>query len=211
MANGAIVPSEATWSGKIHVGGVEASGTFKVFDSGGGWSFLFGKPLLHAFKAKHDYETDEVTIVDNKSSAILYNHPTDNNGPQGMNMIGHATLPAECCAVQVTNQTTTTPQTMGTSDMIETKASSEKTEVKNTESIFTRQTDPFAAPRVEYILQNVKIGTDLTADEKSEVTKLITEYADVFACSLGEVLPIPGAQVDLNILEDMTFQTTVHQ
>ncbi|KIM56420.1 hypothetical protein SCLCIDRAFT_132772, partial [Scleroderma citrinum Foug A] len=95
--------------------------------------------------------------------------------------------------------------------MIETKASSEKTEVKNTESIFTRQMDPFAVPRVEYILQNVKIGTDLTADEKSEVTKLITEYADVFACSLGEVLPIPRAQVDLNILEDMTFQTTVHQ
>ncbi|KIM54445.1 hypothetical protein SCLCIDRAFT_67948, partial [Scleroderma citrinum Foug A] len=86
------------------------------------------------------------------------------------------------------------------------------TEVKNTESIFTRQTDLFAAPRVEYISQNVKIGTDLTADKKNEVTKLITEYMDVFACSLGEVLPIPGAQVDLNILaEDMTFQTTVHQ
>ncbi|KIM60569.1 hypothetical protein SCLCIDRAFT_85716, partial [Scleroderma citrinum Foug A] len=85
MANGAIVPSEATWSGMIHVEGVEASGTFKVFDSGGGWSFLFGKPLLCAFKAKHDYETNEVTIINNKGSAILRNHPMNNKGPQMMN------------------------------------------------------------------------------------------------------------------------------
>ena len=211
MANGAIVPSEATWSGTIHVEGVEASGTFEVFDSGGGWSFLFGKPLLCAFKAKHNYETDEVTIIDNKGSAILCNHPTNNEGPQTMNTIGHATLPTECSTEQVTSWTTTPPQTMGTLDTVDAKASLERTEIKNTESIFTRQTDLFAAPRVEYILQNVKIGTDLTAEEKDRVTKLITEYVDIFACSLGEVLPIPRAQVDLNIPEDVTFRTTVHQ
>ncbi|KIK11735.1 hypothetical protein PISMIDRAFT_122151 [Pisolithus microcarpus 441] len=46
MANGTIVQSEATWSGTVNVAGVEAKGTFEVFDSRGGWSFLFGKPLL---------------------------------------------------------------------------------------------------------------------------------------------------------------------
>jgi len=45
----------------------------------------------------------------------------------------------------------------------------------------------------------------------NEVVKLLTEYVDIFACSLGEVLPIPGAQVNLNIPEDTTFRTTVHQ
>ncbi|KIO12300.1 hypothetical protein M404DRAFT_126047, partial [Pisolithus tinctorius Marx 270] len=46
MANRIVVLSEATWSGMIWVNRVEAEGTFEVFNSGGGWSFLFGKPLL---------------------------------------------------------------------------------------------------------------------------------------------------------------------
>ncbi|KIM63078.1 hypothetical protein SCLCIDRAFT_118266, partial [Scleroderma citrinum Foug A] len=46
MANGTIIPSEATWTGTIHIEGIEATGTFEVFNSGGGWSFLFGKLLL---------------------------------------------------------------------------------------------------------------------------------------------------------------------
>ena len=71
--------------------------------------------------------------------------------------------------------------------------------------------DPFKAARVEYIIQSVKIGNDLSADEMNEVVKLLTKYADIFACSLGEVLPIPGVQVNLNIPEDTTFQTMVHQ
>ncbi|KIN95454.1 hypothetical protein M404DRAFT_106983, partial [Pisolithus tinctorius Marx 270] len=62
MANGTVVLSEAMWSGMIQVNRVEAKGTFEVFNSGGGWSFLFGKPLLQAFKAKHDYTTDKVMI-----------------------------------------------------------------------------------------------------------------------------------------------------
>ena len=46
MANGTIILLEATWMGTIHIEGIEATGTFEVFNSGGGWSFLFGKPLL---------------------------------------------------------------------------------------------------------------------------------------------------------------------
>ncbi|KIN93898.1 hypothetical protein M404DRAFT_108983, partial [Pisolithus tinctorius Marx 270] len=45
MANGTVVLLEAMWSGTIQVNRVEAKGTFKVFNSGGRWSFLFGKPL----------------------------------------------------------------------------------------------------------------------------------------------------------------------
>ncbi|KAG2349705.1 hypothetical protein BDR05DRAFT_871679, partial [Suillus weaverae] len=60
MANGAIVQSEVVWKGEVVIGGVQAQGEFEVLQSGGGWKFLFGKPLLRAFKAVHDYEVDEV-------------------------------------------------------------------------------------------------------------------------------------------------------
>ena len=62
VANGVIVPSHAVWSGVLELGGLRAQGEFEIFDSGGGWEFLFGKPLLHHFKALHDFNTDTVTI-----------------------------------------------------------------------------------------------------------------------------------------------------
>lgn len=46
MANGTIVASEAQWSGIIELDGVRTRGQFEVFNSGGGWAFLFGKPML---------------------------------------------------------------------------------------------------------------------------------------------------------------------
>ena len=58
MANGVIVPSQAVWKGVLELGGLRAEEEFEVFDSGGGWEFLFGKPLLHCFKALHDFEAD---------------------------------------------------------------------------------------------------------------------------------------------------------
>ena len=76
MANGIIVPSQVSWRGVINLGGVEARGEFKVFDfdSGGGWAFLFRKPLLHAFKARHNFKDDTVTITgDNSISTMLGN------------------------------------------------------------------------------------------------------------------------------------------
>jgi len=65
MANGIIVPSQARWTGVINLGGVEARGAFEVFDSGSGWAFLFGKPLLRAFKARHNFEDDTVSVTGN--------------------------------------------------------------------------------------------------------------------------------------------------
>jgi len=74
MANGVIVPSQATWRGVIDLGGAEAEGEFEVFDSGGGWAFLFGKPLLCVFKARHYFEDDTVAITGaNNVSTTLEN------------------------------------------------------------------------------------------------------------------------------------------
>ena len=44
MADGRLVPSMGVWSGRITVGEVSHTGTFKVFNSNGAWSVLFGNP-----------------------------------------------------------------------------------------------------------------------------------------------------------------------
>jgi hypothetical protein len=73
MANGVIVPSDGAWTGSITVKGVRREGTFEIFDSGGGWEFLFGKPLQAAFGAIHDYRRDIVDIEVGGVTASLPN------------------------------------------------------------------------------------------------------------------------------------------
>ena len=67
MGNGAIVPSLAAWKGRMRLGDVTVEGEFEVFDSGGSWAFLLGKPLLRVFRATQAYETDTVSIYDNNN------------------------------------------------------------------------------------------------------------------------------------------------
>ncbi|KAJ3906072.1 hypothetical protein F5879DRAFT_787730, partial [Lentinula edodes] len=62
MANGTVVPGETSWVGRIDVQGVEVDGEFEVFDSGGSWKFLFGKPLLERFSAVHDYGKESLVL-----------------------------------------------------------------------------------------------------------------------------------------------------
>ena len=61
-------------------------------------------------------------------------------------------------------------------------------------SLFTRNTDPHNPRRVAEILENVSIGTDLSDEQQGRVHDLIAEFADCFALSVREVLPIPGAE-----------------
>ncbi|KAJ3713125.1 hypothetical protein C8R42DRAFT_551550, partial [Lentinula raphanica] len=62
MADGSVVPGVASWEGRISVGGIAVDGIFEVFDSGGSWQFLFGKPLLESFRAVHDYRNDTLRV-----------------------------------------------------------------------------------------------------------------------------------------------------
>jgi hypothetical protein len=73
MANGALVKSQAMWTGSVRLGGIQVRGTIEVFNSSGGWSFLFGKPMLWAFKANHDYEQDTIQVRDDQTAAKLKN------------------------------------------------------------------------------------------------------------------------------------------
>jgi hypothetical protein len=82
-----------------------------------------------------------------------------------------------------------------------------------TPNIFTRQSPegPFHPPRVQRIIDEIKIGTDLTDNERTQITNLVREFADIFALSVSEVIPIPGAVHKLNIPSDIKFPTKVHQ
>jgi hypothetical protein len=73
MADGRLVPSAGAWTGSVTAGDVSHRGTFKIFDSNGAWSVLFGKPLLKKFKAVHDYDLDIIKIPKGNSWVILQN------------------------------------------------------------------------------------------------------------------------------------------
>ncbi|KAK7005526.1 hypothetical protein R3P38DRAFT_2556832, partial [Favolaschia claudopus] len=73
MADGTKVSSVAHWEGEVEVEGVRIVGRFEVFDSGGGWSFLFGKDLQAEIGAVHDMRRDVVTIEAGGRCAVLRN------------------------------------------------------------------------------------------------------------------------------------------
>jgi hypothetical protein len=73
MANRTLVPSGGAWTGRIVIGDAKAEGTFKVFPSGGAWEMLFGKPMLHAFNASHEYVRDTVTLQSEGIAYVLEN------------------------------------------------------------------------------------------------------------------------------------------
>ncbi|EMD36174.1 hypothetical protein CERSUDRAFT_35899, partial [Gelatoporia subvermispora B] len=77
--------------------------------------------------------------------------------------------------------------------------------------LFTHTTDPWKPERICSILRAVTIGTNLTTEQTATVRALLTEYADCFALSVSEVLPVKGAVHLLNIPDGATFSRKVHQ
>lgn len=68
-----------------------------------------------------------------------------------------------------------------------------------------RTTDPFAPSRIVDVKQRVTIGNDFTPEQKEGVLDLVGEFADVFALSLSEVLPINFAEIKINIPSNTVF------
>ncbi|KAL0067258.1 hypothetical protein AAF712_005654 [Marasmius tenuissimus] len=73
MADGALVPGVANWQGTVRVKGLEVEAMLEVFNSGGQWDFLFGKPLLEKFEAVHDYGRDTVVVKKGKEMRKIFN------------------------------------------------------------------------------------------------------------------------------------------
>ena len=66
MADGRRVPSVGVWKGTVTVSGTSREGIFEIFNSNNAWAMLFGKPLLKAFNAVHDYNNDTIRIPQKK-------------------------------------------------------------------------------------------------------------------------------------------------
>lgn len=306
MANGVIVPSLAVWKGEVTIAGIQAQGEFEVFDSAGGWNFLFGKPMLRSFKAIHNYETDQVRIMGIGGSKTLYNQsqatrPTveetqdeeqvvqveregtetsdkepskpvqtaQNEDKKGREqhrrykikystyLAGHEAarrIGTKRCKGQTSGRRQRR-HTVGSSELPTREVQSSSQEslqspatdcsipaeqeipigvltedgnmpkesleailneipanfLENDAAIFTRLTDPMNPRRVTFIIKKVQYGDNITADERGQAEALVASFADVFAGSLSEVLPVPGAKHTLNIPEGTTFNLRVHQ
>ncbi|TFY82666.1 hypothetical protein EWM64_g1338 [Hericium alpestre] len=328
-------------------------GEFEVFDSGGGWSFLFGKPLLVAFRAQHDYEDDLVHVSGANGQTTLHNqlHAAPFSAltsPRDVNVIldwkqwgdvpGGENPPSrrvpDSCAPGVKRYSTDPltsvvfdepPELCEESDedsdleedtgawieevvdeadggiaegkrqeqaetaerMEEVEATRPATMAQRTKhtpprpsveevedeehvrlrrrrayargsdntlpsrevpphmsfldessgidtfpaaddldpgvevwgvdsadpasSVYTRLTDPHGPERVRELLRRIKIGPDLTQAERTQVVALLTEFADCFALSVGEVKPADEAVHRLNIPEGATFSVKPRQ
>jgi hypothetical protein len=219
MGNGTIVPSLAAWRGKVQVGGIEVEGAFEVFDSGGSWAFLLGKPMLRSFQAKQAYEPDTVTIRNKDNKKVkLHNEikkPRAGGDIPGMNL----TLDVKQRDAIAGGSSETNPPSREVphnvlDDSTETHTDTTTFPVNFTttvdlEAILTRESNPHKAERVARIIQEVTIGPDVTHNQRQAVQELIKEYADCFALSIKEVNTIPGAVHKLNIPEGATFRTKI--
>jgi hypothetical protein len=248
MADGTIVPSCGRWSGRVTLGSQSANGSFEVFPSGGGWSLLFGKPLLRAFKAVHDYENDTLKIPHNGNWTVLTNKYTEAIAEENMSTLtGDVKSPSRqvltsilANANHVDKQTlleklvtTAEPvysvthkskcqgrrtrnrlkrdedkpghiQTLPSIDNVWTVLDTSKPDdegslqpeidLDDDTSLFTRATNPHNPRRVAEILKKVAVGVNLSGEQRDKVRDLIAEFADCFALSVREVLPIPGAE-----------------
>jgi hypothetical protein len=223
MGNGVIVPSLAVWEGKMRLGKVMIEGEFEVFDSGGSWGFLLGKPLLRLFRAEQAYEPDTVSIRgENDEREMLFNEIKTQRAigdRPGVNL----TLDVKQCDAEVGGSSNMKPPqrevlNISPSDHTETETdetihpvyvTSEKLPNPDPDSVLTRETNPHKPERVNKIVQEVTIGPDVTEDQRQIVQEVLKEYADCFALSIKEVNAIPGAVHKLNIPEGATFRTKI--
>ena len=223
MGNGVIVPSLAVWRGKMQLGKATIEGEFEVFDSGGSWVFLMGKPLLRSFEAEQAYWLDTVSICgENEEKETLINEIKKQRATgeePGVNLTldvkQHNILMGGSSEMkppprEVSNNTpgnSTNTHTDETTHLV--CVLSNKTSGAEPESLLTRENNPYKPERVKKIIQEVTIGPDVTDEQRQIIQELIKEFADCFALSIKEVNAIPGAVHKLNIPEGTTFRTKI--
>ena len=210
MANGVIVPSQARWEGVIQLMDVTIEGSFEVFDSGGSWAFLLGKPLLRQFKARQDFWSDTVEIeAKDGSITILQNGLNTPKAFEPSTMGINLTLDIKQLNEALDNPATVHPVPGEMQTDLETQPVDVTTADTADHEVLTRNTDPFKPERVARILQEITIGPDVTDQQRDEIRKVISDHADCFALALKEVNAIPDAVHKLNIPEGTTFRTKI--
>ncbi|KAG1775751.1 hypothetical protein EV702DRAFT_1198948 [Suillus placidus] len=313
MANRSEVPSHGVWTGTFHETFL-ASLVFRtelptdsVFDSGGVWNMLIGKPLLEQLQATHDYTSDTIIIpatprpyiipnifnsqaapkpkstpgpipvhtseapdhqIEDKSLVFLtITVPADPKQPvpsstipiianehfvfvaskqctkqqldihiESLSQAGAQIVVADCkpqlslvsdpssiapCSPilftasdpKPNDQPPTAPvwpilDNAETNDLREIPEFPPPTK---TAGVYTRHTSPFNPARVAEVLQQIKIGDDLSLDQRTKVRDLCAEFADTFALAVSEVFPVDFKTFKLTFPEGMKFNTKVNQ
>ncbi|KAJ6492931.1 hypothetical protein C8R47DRAFT_1070423 [Mycena vitilis] len=110
MANGTSNQSGGRWCGPVTVEGVTAPGCFELLPSGGSWEVLMGKPILQAFRASHDYVSDEVTLrVDGMETVLQNSTPPAEGTRKNKVAIAHVSDPGECESISPLTQRPVNP------------------------------------------------------------------------------------------------------
>jgi len=264
MANGGRVSSDGRWCGDVSLGGKTVRACFEIFPSGGGWSLLFGKPLLRQFGAIHDYGTDTLMIPSNGEWTTLVNKCDDNLtatvtcGEDNNIMKGDVESPSRQVLPPIPAETEHVDKQCSNEPLVNTIADvianskgksgrgrrnrrnrqslrqwwnsiwtvsdtdnnpvepqgdlQPEIDIDGDNSLFTRTSDPHNPRRVEEVLRQVSIGTDLSDEQRTKVRDLLAEFADCFALSIREVLLIPGAEHRIHIPPDAVFPKRIpHQ
>ncbi|KAJ7810015.1 hypothetical protein B0H14DRAFT_2292862, partial [Mycena olivaceomarginata] len=73
VASGKRIVPMGRWWGDVQVGGVRVSAWFEVFDCGDTFDVILGKPWLHAVRATHDYNQDQIHIQTGDGEAVICN------------------------------------------------------------------------------------------------------------------------------------------
>jgi hypothetical protein len=208
IANRALVKSQATWTGLVRLGGIQVQGMIEVFNSGGGWSFLFGKPMLQAFKANHDYEQDTIQVRDDQTTAELKNQINSKNYMKGVSRKASAVTDWKHFhkdPVLAVNNKGKQPEIEPEWSEVPMESPEEAT------TTFTRQQDLFAQKQVDTLLKAIEIEDDITAEQKEAVRSLIAKYTDCFALLVREVIPAKDTMLWLNISKEAQLLMKTHQ
>lgn len=195
-------------------GGIYQRCAFEIFQSGGAWSFLLGKPMLARFNALHDYTPgcDHIYVRSGAKCQLLTNQlgrtPDTSDGVNVTLDIKDVRWATGNTEEPVWYIGPNAPPNVDTDDPGE-----EVPDMfpEGDRTLYTRRTDPFKPQRVEAVLDAIRIGDDLTPEQRQQVRNLVTEYADCFALSVSEVIPVPGAIHRLNVPENATFSRKVRQ
>ncbi|KAJ6537462.1 hypothetical protein B0H10DRAFT_66513 [Mycena sp. CBHHK59/15] len=71
------------WLGEVQVGGVRVRAWFEVFDCGGAFDVILGKPWLHAVLAIHEYGDDTIRIRAGDGEAVIQNEDSGDAVEEG--------------------------------------------------------------------------------------------------------------------------------
>ena len=203
MADGTLVPSNGLWTGTLEWNNMVITAPFEIFPSGGSWTVLIGKPLLRDIRATHAYDTDTISVPTPQTPINITNtnDPPEDN-PREVTEHSSAHTADDPSTVQTITDDTpeidTTNQDIGVIPDVDLNSSND---------VFTRKTTPFNPERIARIQELITVGDDLDSEQRETIRNFIAEYADCFALSVREVLPITFKEHHLRIPHNAKFST----